>query len=150
MTYVIWNIWMPFIFYTHAADQPTRHVWMNENLFLACFSAAKSFFSIFCIWIFSTMKDPNIGQRGLRLKLWYWSSSLGRIIQHRGKSCRVYLAVATGQFWNACTQFEIVQNHPYEIYFSAFMHLKFHLYSFLSADTMYTFGSAKCPSSLSR
>ena len=80
----------------------------------ALFSVVK-YLSTFCIWIFSTMKDPNIGQRGLRLKLWYWSSGFWRIIQHRGKSCKVYLAVATGQFWNACTQFEIAQNQTIQM-----------------------------------
>ena len=88
---------------------------MNEwKSFLACFSTVK-YLSIFCKWIFSTMKDPNIGQRGFRLKLWYWSSGFWRIIQHRGKSCEVYLAVATGQFSNACTQFEIAQKQSIQM-----------------------------------
>ena len=111
--------------------------------FFCLFFNFKIFFNILHIWIFSTMKDPNIGQGSqietliLIIKLREDYPTQGKELQSISCCCNWSILKRVHTIWNRTKP-----NHSDEIYFSTFMHIKFHSRSFLSADTMYTFGSS--------
>ena len=121
---------------------------MNKHLFSLLFDC-KIFFNILQIWIFSTVKDPNIGQGSqietliLIIRLLEDYPTQGKELQSLSCCCNWSILKRVHTIWN-----HTKPNHPDEICFSTFMHLKFHLYSFLAADTMYTFGSCSAQAPL--
>ena len=122
-----------------------KHIYEWIKTFFSLFFNCKTFFSQYFAYGFLALWKIPILVRGVS----DWNSDIDHQafggLSNTGERVAKYILLL--QLVNFQTRAHNLKshreaNHPDEIYFSTFTSLKFHSCSFLSADTMYTFGSS--------